>query len=61
METGAEILILGATTGAVEMADIQVVVADSVVDVAAQGIACSIKTDVPLRRGDKVYKIVESD
>ena len=60
LESGSEVVVLGETTGAAEMSDIQVFVAEKPADVAAQGVYCSIKTDTVLRRGDKLYKIVNS-
>ncbi|MDR0907026.1 MAG: U32 family peptidase [Rikenellaceae bacterium] len=61
LHSGDEIVVLGETTGAVEMSDIQLFVADRPATIAAQGIYCSIKTPRLLRRGDKVYKIVENN
>ncbi len=58
LDSGSELLVLGETTGAIEMADVAVRVGDGFVDVAPQGVYCSIKTDTLLRRGDKVYKII---
>ncbi len=63
LETGSDVVVLGETTGAAEIASIEVfVVADRPADIASQGIYCSIATGgTVLRRGDKLYKIVVSD
>jgi putative protease len=58
LESGNEVVVLGDTTGAVEMKDIEVYVAEHPATVAVQGVYCSIKSDVILRRGDKLYKLV---
>ena len=61
LETGSEAVVLGETTGVVEIPAVGVFVADKPAEVALQGVSCSIKTDVPLRRGDKLYKMVYND
>ena len=58
LEKGSEYVILGQTTGALEGVAEDIYVADAPADVAPQGIFCSIKTDSPVHRGDKFYKIV---
>ncbi len=61
LESGSDVVVLGETTGAAEIAGIEVHVAERPADFAPQGIHCSIKTaGVTLRRGDKLYKIVDS-
>ncbi len=61
LETGIDVVVLGETTGAAEIPSIEVFVADRPAPLAPQGIYCSIKTDgTTLRRGDKLYKTVES-
>jgi putative protease len=61
LELGSEVVVIGETTGAVEMTDVEVFVADRPAEVAVQGVYCSIKTNTTLRRGDKLYKIVVND
>jgi putative protease len=61
LHSGDEVVVLGETTGAVEIKDTQVFVADRPATVAAQGVYCSIKSPTLLRRGDKLYKIVENN
>ncbi len=61
LESGAELVALGETTGAVEIPAVEVYVAEQPVDVAPQGVYCSIKTPTELRRGDKIYKTVENN
>ncbi|MDR2882422.1 MAG: U32 family peptidase [Alistipes sp.] len=61
LESGNDVVVLGETTGAAEITAVEVHVAERPADVAPQGIYCSIKTaGVTLRRGDKLYKIVDS-
>lgn len=59
LESGAEAVVLGETTGAAEMRIGEVYVADRPVEAAPQGVSCSIRTDTVLRRGDKLYKITD--
>jgi putative protease len=61
LETGSEVVVMGETTGAVEIPSVEVFVADRPADIALQGVSCSIKTHTPLRRGDKLYKIIMND
>ena len=66
LEKGARLMATGATTGVVEFPadDIRVNMKD--VDVAPKGSRCSVAPDTSvcpdgkLRRGDKIYKLVES-
>lgn len=58
LERGAEYVIIGETTGALEGVADDVYVAEKPVEAALQGVYCSIKTASPARRGDKLYKIV---
>ncbi len=60
LETGSDVVVLGETTGAAEIGGIEVFVAEKPVQTASQGVFCSIKTDMVLRRGDKLYKIVNA-
>ncbi len=61
LESGSDVVVTGETTGAAEIPAVEVFVADKPADLAPQGIYCSIKTPVALRRGDKLYKIVKSE
>lgn len=61
LECGAEIVILGPTTGAMEAHADDIYVEQQPVDVAPQGKHCSLKTPGVVRRGDKLYKIVAAD
>lgn len=58
LENGAEYVILGETTGALEGFAEGLHVAERPAEIAPQGIHCSIKTPSPVHRGDKLYKIV---
>jgi putative protease len=61
LESGSDVVVLGETTGAAEIPSVGVFVADRAADVAPQGIYCSIETGgVTLRRGDKLYKTVNT-
>ena len=60
LEKGAEYVIIGETTGALEGVAEEVFVAEKPADMAPQGIYCSIKTPGAVRRGDKLYKIVDA-
>ena len=51
-------MVLGETTGALEGVVDEVYVADRPAETAPQGVFCSVKTPGPVRRGDKLYKIV---
>lgn len=61
LERGASYVILGETTGALEGTVEEVYVDDRPAEVAPQGIFCSIRTPQPVRRGDKLYKIVPAE
>ena len=58
LERGARYVVLGETTGALEGSADEVYVADRPAETAPQGVFCSVKTPGPVRRGDKLYKIV---
>jgi putative protease len=59
LESGSDVVVLGETTGAAEIPAVEVYVADRPADSAPQGVYCSIRTEnVVLRRGDKLYKMV---
>lgn len=58
LERHARVVVIGETTGALEFAADSIRVAERDTDVAPQGEYCSMKTPEPVRRGDKLYKIV---
>ena len=58
---GDELLWMGETTGVVEMKAEGIVFEEQVVKEVTQGKYCSIKMPQPLRRGDKLYKMVPAD
>lgn len=60
VESGSEYVILGETTGAVEGFAHEVFVDEKPADIALQGVKCSIKVSEPVRRGDKLYKLVDA-
>ncbi len=59
LDEGDDILIMGTTTGVVEQRAEQIYMEDRPVPTVKQGDVCSIRTEVPIRRGDRVYKEVE--
>ena len=61
LEKGETILITGPTTGVVEYVTDEIRVDLKVTEKALKGEFCSIKTDVFLRRSDKVYKWVDAE
>lgn len=61
LEQGSEILFTGETTGAVETLVDELYVDKKPVDVAEQGVRCSIKTPSLVRRGDSLFKIVDAE
>lgn len=61
LEKGAEYVIIGETTGALEGFADDIYVAEKPTKTALQGAYCSIKTPSPARRGDKLYKIVPAE
>lgn len=60
IEEGQEILFIGETTGAVEAFAEEIYVERKPVKEAVQGTTCSIKTPSLVRRGDKMYKMVDA-
>lgn len=56
---GETIFFMGETTGVVEMTADEVMRDKKLVDAVSQGDVVSIKTETPLRRGDKLYKWVD--
>lgn len=61
LEKGSEILFTGETTGAVEGFADEVFVDEKPAAAAPQGRHCSIKTPSPVRRGDRLFKIVAAE
>ena len=61
LERGSTVFFLGEKTGVVEQHDVVPYVAEREADVAVQGVFCSVKTEREVRRGDKMYKFVESE
>ena len=61
LEPGETLLITGPTTGIVEYTTGEIRVDLKVTEKALKGEFCSVKTDVHLRRSDKVYKWVDAD
>ena len=61
LERGREIIFTGETTGIVEMTANEIFVDEKPAEVALQRKYCSIKTPEPVRRGDKLYKIISAD
>lgn len=59
LAVGYELLFLGATTGALEMTAEEIRVDLLPVEIAIQGEKCSLVTTEVVRRGDKLYKLVE--
>ncbi len=53
-------LFMGETTGVVEHAVESIFVDDKPVQSAVQGVKCSVKSTEMVRRGDKLYKMVEA-
>ena len=58
---GDELLWMGETTGVLEMKAEGIVFEEQVVKEVKQGNYCSIKMPQPLRRGDKLYKMVPAE
>lgn len=61
LSVGDEIKILGSTTGVVEEVIKEIRVDLQSVEKTVKGEVCSIPTDYPVRRGDKIYKVVMSN
>lgn len=58
---GEKLLFLGATTGALEFTPDEIRVDLAPVEVAPQGVRCSVRTPEKVHRGDKVFKLVETE
>ena len=60
LHAGDQVLILGETTGVIEFTADGLRVEGQTVETALQGVRCSLKPPVPVRRNDKLYKIVDA-
>ena len=60
LKKGDKILIIGPTTGVVEMNIDEMRVDDNIVSEAIKGDLCSFKIDETVRPSDKLYKVVEA-
>lgn len=61
LQTGEELIILGETTGVVELKAEEIRVDLMPVQTAAQGEKCSLVTPQLVRRGDKLYKLTDKN
>lgn len=61
LERGRDIIFTGETTGIIEMTADEVYVDEKPAEIALQRVYCSIKTPEPVRRGDKLYKIISAE
>lgn len=63
LSRGDEALFMGNTTGVVEMVVEDIVVDRKIVDSVENGVGveCSVVTPTPVRRGDKLYKMVDTE
>lgn len=61
VESGSDLLVTGQTTGALEFRADSVYVDDRKAQLAPQGIRCSIAIPSLVHRGDRVFKVVDSD
>ncbi len=61
LSVGDEAMFMGETTGVVEHHVDSVYVDDKSVESAPQRVKCSVKTTQIVRRGDKLYKMVEAE
>lgn len=60
LNIGDNLLLLGETTGVMEFTPEEIRVEDNAVETALQGIKCSVITPEKVRRGDKLYKLVDA-
>ncbi len=61
INTGEEILIIGPTSGVIEMKISEIRIDLEKSDVAEKGDLCSIPVNAVVRKNDKVYKLVEAE
>jgi putative protease len=57
---GDEIIFVGAKTGALEQSAGSIQVDHKPVDAVERGALVAIKTELPVRRGDKLYKVIDA-
>ena len=60
LSLGDEAMFFGETTGVVEHLVESIYLDDKEVESVKQGVKCSVKTAEVVRRGDKLYKMVEA-
>lgn len=60
LHVGDKVLIIGATTGVVETTVTEIRVDLQPTDVAAKGVYCSVAVSEKIRRGDKLYKLIDN-
>lgn len=60
LKKGDSVLITGPTTGAIETVVEEIHTANGAVDEAVKGDLCSFKLDTPIRKSDKLYKMVSA-
>lgn len=60
LDKGDELIFMGETTGVIEMYADEIYVDLKPTDSATQGTYCSLKTPELVRRGDKMYKLVDA-
>lgn len=58
LSVGDEIFIIGQNTGVVESKISKIMVNDAYVDAASKGEECTFELETPIRKSDKLYKIV---
>jgi U32 family peptidase len=61
IKTGEEILIIGPTTGVIEMNVSEIRIELKKSDTAAKGDVCSIPVPRVVRKNDKIYKLIDSE
>ncbi len=61
LKVGDEILVIGPTTGVVQLSVPEIRVDLKNTEIAEKGMRCSVPIETLIRRSDKVYKIVDSD
>ncbi len=61
LKVGDEILVIGPTTGVVQLSVPEIRVDLKNTEIAEKGMRCSVPIETLIRRSDKIYKIVDSD
>ena len=59
LDRGDTVFFMGATTGVLEQTAGEIYLDDGPVESVRQGDVCSIRTERPVHRGDKLYKEIE--